>query len=92
MKHCLKIWPQYYEAVASGDKTFEVRVNDRNFQRGDLVELRYFDPDFKRGVLFSESELTTMWDKKFPRLTFNIGYVLTLEDGIAVFSLLPLKE
>lgn len=44
MKHILKIWPQYYQAVADGSKTFEVRVNDRGFQKGDHVLLREFDP------------------------------------------------
>ena len=39
MTHQLKTWPQYWDAVASGDKTFEVRRDDRGFQKGDVVEL-----------------------------------------------------
>lgn len=39
MKHELKIWPKYYCRVRSGEKTFEVRDNDRDFQRGDIVVL-----------------------------------------------------
>jgi hypothetical protein len=37
--HRLKTWARYYDAVADGRKPFEVRRNDRAFQRGDLVEL-----------------------------------------------------
>lgn len=39
MKHYLKCYGQYYEAVASGIKTFEIRKNDRNFQVGDRIVL-----------------------------------------------------
>lgn len=35
--HTLKILPQYYVAVANGEKTFELRKNDRNYQVGDLI-------------------------------------------------------
>lgn len=42
--HDLKIWPVYFDAVASGDKTFEFRRNDRDFQHGDILHLREYDP------------------------------------------------
>lgn len=46
MIHELKILPQYFEAVLSGDKTFEVRsVADRTFSCGDNLRLREFDPE-----------------------------------------------
>lgn len=38
--HDLKILPEYFRAVKSGEKTFEVRFNDRNFQKGDMLHLR----------------------------------------------------
>lgn len=41
--HSLKSWPEFFEAVFTGAKTFELRVNDRNFQVGDTVHLREFD-------------------------------------------------
>ncbi|MGH1816612.1 DUF3850 domain-containing protein [Enterococcus casseliflavus] len=40
--HNLKILPEYFEAVVSGKKTFEVRKNDRDFQVGDEVLLEEF--------------------------------------------------
>lgn len=30
--HYLKIKPEYFRAIQKGEKTFEVRFNDRNFQ------------------------------------------------------------
>lgn len=41
--HILKIWPQYYEAIHDGRKTFEVRRDDRHFMEGDILELREYD-------------------------------------------------
>lgn len=42
--HTLKTWPDFFDAVASGDKTFEIRKNDRGFQKGDKLILEKFDP------------------------------------------------
>jgi hypothetical protein len=39
MIHDLKTWDVYWDAVASGDKTFEGRRDDRGFQKGDIVRL-----------------------------------------------------
>lgn len=38
-EHILKVAAPYYRAVVSGEKTFEVRRNDRSFQRGDTLLL-----------------------------------------------------
>ena len=37
MTHRIKIQDVFADAVISGQKTFEVRKNDRNYQRGDHV-------------------------------------------------------
>ena len=37
--HELKTWAPYFDAVTSGAKPFEVRRDDRGFQRGDFVWL-----------------------------------------------------
>lgn len=42
--HKLKTWPQYYERILSGEKTFEIRFNDRDFQAGDILVLQEYDP------------------------------------------------
>lgn len=43
MIHALKILPRFFDAVISGEKTFEVRKNDRPFQVGDLLALNEYD-------------------------------------------------
>lgn len=44
MIHELKTWPQYFNQIASGRKRFEVRRADRNFQIGDILFLKEWDP------------------------------------------------
>jgi hypothetical protein len=45
MEHRLKVWPQYYEPLARGEKNFEVRRDDRGFQKGDILDLWCYDPE-----------------------------------------------
>lgn len=47
--HDLKLWKDYFGPVASGEKTFEFRLNDRGYQKGDRLILREFDNN-KRGM------------------------------------------
>lgn len=39
MVHDLKIEKKYYDRILSGEKTFEVRYNDRDYQTGDHLKL-----------------------------------------------------
>ena len=43
--HRLKTLAPYWERVQSGEKTFEIRKNDRDFQVGDVLELEYYNPN-----------------------------------------------
>ena len=81
MEHELKIPPRYFAEVVSGVKTFEVRDNDRDFQQGDTVMLREFDPTSLFG-----------YTNRFAR--YAIGFVTSYEQkpGFVVFSLLPRPE
>ena len=42
-----KIWPEYFEEVLAGDKTFEVRLNDFEIEKGDTLLLREWNPKTK---------------------------------------------
>ena len=48
MKIEKKIWPIYFEKIASGDKTFELRLADWACNPGDSLLLREWDPNTKR--------------------------------------------
>lgn len=91
-EHELKVWPNYFDALRRGDKLFEVRRNDRDFQRGHLLWLREFNPD--------QSQAPQTWGD--PRYTgadlrFRISYVLHggqfgIEPGFAVLGLALIVE
>jgi hypothetical protein len=68
--HELKCWPQFFDAIQSGDKNFEVRWDDRGYQAGDTVTIREFDESRVRGML----TLTNAYTGR--ELQARIGYVL----------------
>lgn len=46
--HRLKIDPRWLASILSGEKTYEIRFHDRDYQAGDLVE---FEKDELRYVI-----------------------------------------
>lgn len=42
--HCVKCWPELFEALVSGNKLFDIRLNDRGYQPGDVLVSQEFDP------------------------------------------------
>lgn len=70
--HELKTLPVYWDAVKRGEKTFEVRRDDRGFQKGDrlrLIRHNGFCTESARGVdpLHQDSYI----------MQFEITYILT---------------
>ncbi|ENY8534711.1 DUF3850 domain-containing protein [Clostridioides difficile] len=61
MIHELKILPQYFKEVVNGREIFEVRKNDRNFKKGDLLILQEFDGREYTG-LETRKEITYVLD------------------------------
>ena len=43
-EHTLKTWPEFFRALWSGDKRFELRYDDRNFAMGDVLVLEEYNP------------------------------------------------
>lgn len=44
-EHKLKTWIPYYQEVKNGNKTFEIRKNDRDFEVGDILILEEWNHD-----------------------------------------------
>ncbi len=42
--HTIKCWPAYFGAIRRKEKNFDVRRDDRGYQKGDTVILREWDP------------------------------------------------
>ena len=61
MTHELKIQKQWADAKLAGEKPFEIRKNDRGFQKGDIVRYGVIDP--KTGEPWAEPG--------FPRVVSN---------------------
>ncbi len=82
-EHELKCWPEYFAAILSGEKTFELRKDDRGFRVGDVLWLR----EWRRLRIVdgrAEGEYTTR------ELRRTITYVLSglgLEAGCVCMAL-----
>ena len=48
MKLEKKVWPEYFEAILSGRKSFELRLGDFNCKPGDVLVLREWKPETKK--------------------------------------------
>lgn len=81
MLHELKIKKSFADAIVSGDKTFEIRNNDRGFQKGDLIKFKVI-PD----EIDSEPIINHFLEKP----TYIITYILSgwgLQDGYVVLGI-----
>lgn len=86
--HKLECWEQYFAVVASGEKTFEVRRDDRGFQRGDIVILQ----KAVKGIIGGYDVERDIKGNPTYELRRRIGWILTggqfgIEPGYVVFSL-----
>jgi len=43
----LKSWPEFFEPLIAGKKTFDLRRNDRDFNVGDRLRFLEWNPDTK---------------------------------------------
>jgi hypothetical protein len=72
MIHRLKTWPGYYWAVVSGKKTFEVRKNDRLFNKGDILILQEYEPGDK-AYTGQECEVIVTYVCVLPHMSDFVG-------------------
>ncbi len=57
-EHSLKTDAVYWDAIARGDKNFEVRHDDRGFQCGDVLLLRRLADDSRKDYAATDGGLT----------------------------------
>lgn len=75
--HNLKIWPEYFKEVESGQKNFEYRLNDRDFKQGDSITLHEWDNTTEEIDHMGQKE-AEMGEKKY---LVKPGYVISKTDG-----------
>lgn len=83
--HRIKILQGFADDIVSGDKTFEIRENDRGYQRGDNVVFEVID----------KAGLNPMHE--LAKRRYRITYVLNgwgLKEGYVVFGIkeIPREE
>jgi hypothetical protein len=72
-RHVVKSWPEFYGLVASGKKNFELRRNDRDYQIGDEIELREFEPKIPSHHLGEGTYTGRTITKRISYLVHGIG-------------------
>ena len=86
--HHLKLNEQFCNDVLSGKKSFEIRLNDRNYQVGDHVIFHAVHSIDEDGVVwFANHEIN---DKEY-----EITYILSgwgLKDGYVAFTVKEIKN
>lgn len=89
-EHELKVWPQFFDVVASGVKTFEIRQNDRDYRVGDVLRLREWLRPGTLGVTRSEAEMLYTGREVRRRIAYITDFAQT--PGFVVLGLQPLQE
>jgi hypothetical protein len=80
--HDLKCWPKFYQAILDGDKSFEIRKDDRNFHVGDELLLREWDPITK-----CYTGRSSYW-----KIIYILASFEGLAPGFVALSIRPVKD
>ena len=48
MQHPKKVWPEYFQKILDGKKTYELRLADWECSDGDILVLQEWDPVTKK--------------------------------------------
>ncbi|ESR10644.1 DUF3850 domain-containing protein [Streptococcus iniae] len=78
-QHMLKCYPEYFEAIMDGTKTFECRYNDRDFKVGDELLLREYDP--KKGYTYPYRCIVR-------KITYILSDFIGLKDGYVILGVI----
>jgi len=82
--HSLKSWPPFFRAIVQGDRTHELRRNDREFRVGDMLELHEFDNETGEftGAICS-AMVTSLTSEDQPCAASDLG----LRPGFCILSI-----
>lgn len=79
MTHELKLEKEYFKEVLTGNKKFELRKNDRDFKKGDILLLREYDKE--------KQEYTQRAFYKTITYVLENASQFGLQDGYCILSL-----
>ncbi|MGC6769525.1 DUF3850 domain-containing protein [Enterococcus sp. LJL51] len=78
--HDLKILPEFFKEALLGVKPFEIRKNDRNFEKGDFVKLHEFDgTNFTGRFIFGQIMYVTPFSQKNDNVVFSYEQIMVEE-------------
>lgn len=83
--HEVKIYESYADSVLSGEKTFEIRNNDRGYQKGDRLRFEVKDDKGVHGIL------THGLNNKEYEITYVHGG-LGLKEGYVALAIKAVEE
>lgn len=87
--HRLKTLPQFWDRAQSGQKTFEIRLNDRDYQLGDILELQLFDgKHYVQDGLSRSSPIKTIRR----RVAYILSHFEGLAPGYVAMAVEPIEE
>ena len=75
--HHLKIHDKYFRAIYSETKTFEIRINDRNYQVGDLIKFN----------VINDNKITLYQPEIHYMITYILEDVPGLKIGYVIFGI-----
>lgn len=88
--HELKCWPGPFAAMRDGSKRFEFRKDDRNYQVGDILWNREWDPPAAGGEGTPGLGYTGREDRY--RVTYKLAGRFGVPEGFCVLSIEPLAS
>ena len=86
--HELKIEKDYADSVYLGDKNFEIRFNDRGFQKGDIIR---FLPLGKEPYARCVDTKHPLYRKEY-EITYVLGSFRGLADNYVAFGIKPIHK
>ena len=82
MTHHIKILKPFADVIIEGNKTFEIRKNDRGYNRGDFVKFQTITQES-----FSSFETTHEINDKLYEITYVLSSGFGLQEGYCVFGI-----